>query len=395
MPLDEHAAQDGFRSEVRRFLEESLGGEFAELRGRGGPGDEHALVTQRLSWERHLGRHGFVGLSWPVEHGGRGAGIGDQLAFAEEYARASAPGRAGHIGETLVGPTLIAAGTPEQQRHFLPPILAGSETWCQGYSEPDAGSDLASIRTLARLDGDVWVIEGQKVWTSLAQWADWCLLLARTDPETRRHDGISCLLVPMRQAGVEVRPIVQLTGTAEFNEVFFDGARTSASNLVGPLGGGWRVAMTTLGLERGVSTLVQVLQFENELAAVVEAARRRGATGDVEIRQRVAHCWSRLRIMRLNALRFLGGAGGTGVATITKLYWSELHRDIGELAMAVLGAEATLVAEPSATGGAEDAGLGQLQRLFLFSRADTIYGGTSEIQRDVIAERALGLPRGR
>jgi alkylation response protein AidB-like acyl-CoA dehydrogenase len=390
MPLDEHAAQEGFRGELRRFLEQSLAGEFAELRGRGGPGDEHALVERRLAWERHLGRHGWVGLSWPVEHGGRGAGIGEQLAFAEEYASALAPGRAGHIGETLVGPTLIAAGTPEQQRRFLPPILAGSETWCQGYSEPDAGSDLAAIRTLARLDGDEWVIEGQKVWTSLAQWADWCLLLARTDPASRRHEGISCLLVPMRQPGVEVRPIVQLTGTSEFNEVFFDGARTPAGNVVGVIGEGWRVAMTTLGLERGVSTLVQVMRFETELRSMVAAARRRGAHRDPLARQRLASCWSRLQIMRWNALRFLGDAGGgSGAELITKLYWSSLHREMGELAITILGPEGTL------TSGSDRLLLGELQRLFLFSRADTIYAGTSEIQRDLISERALGLPRTR
>jgi alkylation response protein AidB-like acyl-CoA dehydrogenase len=342
-------------------------------------------VEERQAWERHLGAHGWTGLAWPAEHGGRGAGIGRQLAFAEEYARAGGPGRVGHIGETLVGPTLIAAGSPEQQRRFLPRILAGEELWCQGYSEPDAGSDLAALRTAARLDGDEWVVDGQKVWTSLAQWSDWCLLLARTDPASRRHDGISCLLVPMHQAGVEVRPIVQLTGTSEFNEVFFEGARTGAANVVGEAGQGWRVAMTTLGLERGVSTLLQVLRFENELAAMLAAAGRRGAGDDPLLRQRLAAAWSRLRIMRWNALRFLGtangaGAGGGGPELITKLYWSTLHRDLGELATSVLGPEAMLAG-------------GDLQRLFLFSRAETIYAGTSEIQRNLIAERALGLPR--
>jgi alkylation response protein AidB-like acyl-CoA dehydrogenase len=380
---------EAFRREAREFLETSLAGEFAAVRGRGGPGDEHSLVEERRAWERHLGRHGWTGVGWPVEHGGRGAGIGRQLAFAEEYARAGGPGRVGHIGETLAGPTIIRFGTAEQQRRFLPPILAGDELWCQGYSEPDAGSDLAALRTRAALHGDEWVVEGQKIWTSLAQWADWCLLLARTDPGSHRHSGLSCLLVPMHQPAIEVRPIVQLTGTSEFNEVFFTGARAHASNLVGGAGEGWRVAMGTLGLERGISTLGQVLLFENEFAALLEAARRRELDSDPGVRQRIAATWSGLRLMRWNALRFLGERSGAGgPASINKLYWSTLHRDMGELAMAVLGAEGTL----TGTAGPE---LGALQRLFCFSRADTIYAGTSEIQRDLIGERALGLPRDR
>ncbi|HEX6421446.1 MAG TPA: acyl-CoA dehydrogenase family protein, partial [Acidimicrobiales bacterium] len=269
------------------------------------------------------------------------------------------------------------------------------ELWCQGYSEPNAGSDLANIATRARRDGDGWVVEGQKVWTSLAHWADWCFVLARTEPAAdprRRHAGISFLLVPMRQDGVEIRPIVQLTGDSEFNEVFFDGARTPAANVVGRPGEGWKVAMGTLAFERGASTLGQQLAFRNELDEITAAARRNGAAADPVVRQRLADAHIGLEIMRLNALRTLAGSesGSLGrAAMVGKLYWASLHRALGELAMDVLGPAATVC--PGAPGGGYDPG--PLQRLFLFSRADTIYGGSNQIQRNIIGERALGLPK--
>ncbi len=248
---------EAFRSEITQWLAENLAGEFAVVRGRGGPGDEHALLDERMAWERRLGTAGWIGLGWPREHGGRGASLTQQVIFHEEYARAGGPGRVGHIGEGLLAPTLIAFGSEQQQRRFLPPILRGEEIWCQGYSEPNAGSDLANVQTRARLEGDEWVIEGQKVWTSWAAWADWCFVLCRTDPEQARHRGLSCLLVPMRQDGVEIRAIVQITGDSEFSEVFFDGARTAREHIVGVPGEGWKVAMGTLAFERGVSTLGQ------------------------------------------------------------------------------------------------------------------------------------------
>jgi alkylation response protein AidB-like acyl-CoA dehydrogenase len=378
-----------FRDEVRTFLEDALGGDFAVVRGRGGPGDEHALFDERLAWERHLGAHGWTCVGWPKEHGGRGLSLRQHVIYYEEYARARAPGRLGHIGEGLLGPTVIAFGSAEQQRRFLPPIVAGEELWCQGYSEPNAGSDLANIATRAERDGDDWVIHGQKVWTSLAHWADWCFVLARTSPAGggRKHAGISYLLVPMRQDGIEVRPIVQLTGDSEFNEVFFDGARAAAADVVGAEGDGWRVAMGTLAFERGASTLGQQLNFRNELDVITAAARRNGRIAEPAIRQRLADAHIALEVMRLNALRTLSGtASGTlgREALIGKLYWATFHRGLGELAMDVLGAEATV-----AGGGDHDA----LQRLFLFSRADTIYAGSNEIQRNIIGERALGLPK--
>jgi alkylation response protein AidB-like acyl-CoA dehydrogenase len=384
--LRESADDRSFRDEVRTFLEDSLVGEFAAVRGRGGPGDERALFEERLAWERHLGAHGWTCVGWPKEHGGRGLSLRRQVVFLEEYARVHGPGRVGHIGEGLLGPTLIAFGSPEQQRRFLPQILAGTELWCQGYSEPNAGSDLANVATSATLEGGDWVIHGQKVWTSLAHWADWCFVLARTSrPQGGpRHAGISYLLVPMRQDGVDVRPIVQLTGDSEFNEVFFDGARTAAGNVVGDVGGGWAVAMGTLAFERGASTLGQQLNFRNELDAIVAAARRSGRIDDPVVRQRLVQAHIGLEIMRLNALRTLAGSEAGALrpeALIGKLYWATFHRALGELAMDVIGA-----------GGmaTEDAAL---QRLFLFSRADTIYAGSNQIQRTIIGERALGLPK--
>ncbi len=394
--LRESAEDRSFRDEVRSFLEDSLRDDFAEVRGRGGPGDEHALFDERLAWERHLGAHGWTCVGWPKEHGGRGLTLRRHVVYYEEYARARAPGRLGHIGEGLLGPTVIAFGTPEQQQRFLPPIVAGEELWCQGYSEPNAGSDLANVATRAQRDGDDWTIHGQKVWTSLAHWADWCFVLARTSPVAdpqRKHAGISYLLVPMRQDGIEIRPIVQVTGDSEFNEVFFDGARTAAGNVVGGVDEGWKVAMGTLAFERGASTLGQQLNFRNELDAITDVARRNGTAADPVMRQRLARAHIRLEIMRLNALRTLAGTenGSLGrEALIGKLYWSTFHRGLGELAMDVLGAEATVCGE---AGDPRAYDPNAFQRLFMFSRSDTIYAGSNQIQRNIIGERALGLPR--
>ncbi len=387
MDLSFDADDEAFRAQARAWLEEQLSGEFAALRGRGGPGDDDVLVDARRAWEQQLGKAGWIGIGWPKSCGGRELPLTQQVLWSEEYARARAPGRLGHIGETLIGPTICAFGTDEQKRRFLPPILAGTEYWCQGYSEPNAGSDLANVQTKAVRDGDEWVVTGQKVWTSHAHWSDFSFVLCRTDASAPKHRGLSYLLVPMKQPGIEVRPIQQITGGSEFNEVFFDGARTPIANVVGGPGGGWKVAMATLAFERGVSTLGQQLFFRNELEQVIAAARDNGAARDPRLRQRLARAWMGLQIMRLNALRMLSCArdGELGrEAMITKLYWSEWHRELGELAMDVLGASAE-ISEPNGEPT-------PLQRLFLFSRADTIYAGSSEIQRNLIGERALGLP---
>ena len=374
-----------FRAEVRAWLDDNLKGEYAELGGAGGPGREHEGFDIRLQWEKQLGAAGWIGLGWPQQHGGRGATLVQQVVFAEEYARAKAPARVGHIGENLVAPTLIQFGAPEQQQRFLPRILAGDELWCQGYSEPNAGSDLANVQTRAVLEDDAWVLTGQKVWTSLAVQADWCFVLARTTPDSKRHQGLSYLLVPMQQPGIEVRPIVQITGTSEFNEVFFDGARTAVGNVVGAEGDGWKVAMGTLAYERGVSTLAQQIGFERELETVVTAARNRGLVDDPIVRDRLADAWIGLHVMRQHALRTLAG-DDPGAASVSKLVWANWHQRLGELAMDVLGAAGTLA-------DAFPYELSDLQRLALFSRSDTIYGGSNEIQRNIVAERVLGLPR--
>ena len=362
------------RSEIRRWLAEHLVGPYAELKGLGGPGREHEAFERRLDWERHLAEHGWTCPAWPVEHGGRAMTFDEQVAFHEEYALADAPARVSHFGENLLGPTLIDLGTPAQQARFLPKIRAVEELWCQGYSEPGAGSDLASVSTSARLDGDEWVITGQKVWTSLAHVADWCFLLARTTPGSVGHKGLSYLLVPMRQPGIEVRPIRQLTGTSEFDEVFFDGARTDKDLVVGEPGGGWAVAMATLAYERGAATLGQQVGFRRELEDIAALADPE----DLVLQEQLARAAVELSVMRSHALRTKGSD-----PSVSKLLWSGWHRRLGELAMRVRGAESMIV------GGDLD----RWQRLFLFSRADTIYGGSDEIQRNIIAERVLGLPR--
>jgi acyl-CoA dehydrogenase len=386
-----------FRAEVRDWMTDHLRDEFAHLRFRGGPGDEHAFVAERMAWERELATGGWTCVGWPTEHGGRGLPLELEVAFHEEYARAGGPGRSGLIGEGLLGPTLIHFASPEIQQRFLPGIVDGTEFWCQGYSEPNAGSDLANVSTKARLEGDEWVIDGQKVWTSLAQWSGWCFVVARTEEGSARHHGLSYLLVPMDQPGIEIRPIRQITGTAEFNEVFFDGARTSADLVVGAPGDGWKVAMGTLAFERGVLTLGQQMAFERELTHITDTARERGLTSDPVVRQRLAALWSRLRIMRWNALRALRVDEHVALpreAMINKLYWAGLHRDMGEMAMDVAGADALLTRYSAADeGDAGDDEMSGVHKLFFFSRADTIYGGSDEIQRNVIGERALGLPR--
>jgi len=373
---------EDFRADVRKWLEANLTGEFADLRGAGGVGREHERHAERLAWNRHLAAAGWTGLGWPAEHGGRAASLTQQVIFHEEYARSGAPTRVSIVGEELLGPTLIRFGTPEQQARFLPPIKAVQELWCQGYSEPGAGSDLASVITKAALDRDTWVITGQKIWTSLAHVADWCFVLARTEPGSSRGNGLSYLLVPMDQPGVTVRPIRQLTGTAEFNEVFFDEARTDAANVVGAPGDGWRIAKATLAIERGAAMLGQQVGFRRDLDDLIDLARRTGAAGDPVIRDRLARAWTGLAVIRAYGLATLDGGNDTA-ASILKILWSRWHRALGELAMDILGA-ASLTIDPQ---------LDRWHRLFLFSRAETIYGGSDEIQHEIIAHRALGLPR--
>ncbi|MEJ7834483.1 MAG: acyl-CoA dehydrogenase family protein [Nocardioides sp.] len=405
MDLTYSDEDQAFRAEIRGWLDEHLTGQWAGLRGLGGAGRDHEKFDERLAWNRHLAAHGWTCVGWPEEHGGRGLSLWQQVIFHEEYARADAPARLNHLGEELLGPTLIAFGTDEQKQRFLPPIVKVEELWAQGYSEPDAGSDLANVRTSARLseDGGEWVIDGQKVWTSNAHFSQWVFVIARSEPGSERHRGLSFLLVPLEQEGVEIRPIEQLTGGSEFNEVFFTGARTAADLVVGEPGQGWAVAMGLLGFERGVSTLGQTVDFSRELAGVIALAKATGAIDDPVLRDRMAALKAELEVIRANAMRGLSSvaagddsAAGGGAGSIFKLVWANWHRRLGEVAMDVAG-PAGLLCRPginAASGTGEAAyDLDEWQRLFLFSRSDTIYGGSDEVQRNILAERVLGLPR--
>ncbi len=388
MDLRDQPEDEAFRQEVRAWLASHVVGEFAALGGRGGSGDETFGFETRLAWEQVLAADGWTGIGWPVEYGGRGASIAHQVIFNEEYVRAKAPGRVSVLGEGLLGPTIIQYGTQDQKARFLPPILAGTELWCQGYSEPNAGSDLANVQTRAELDGDEWVVTGQKVWTSLAHQSDWCFVVCRTEPGSARHKGLSYLLVPMDQPGIDVRPITQLTKTSEFNEVFFDGARTARHNVVGEVGDGWRVALATLAFERGVGLLGHQLSFRRQLDQLLEVARANGSASDPVLRQRLARSYGELEILRYNTLRSLSGFDGPVAppeASIIKLYWASWHRRLGELAIEVLGPAALVLEQPPYE-------LDEFQRTFLFSRSETIYGGSNEIQKNIIGERVLGLP---
>ena len=383
-------AEERFRSEAAAWLEEQLSGRFKDLRG---VTSLSGMLERRMEWERALGAARFSCIGWPEQFGGRNATLAEQVIFAEEYARARAPGRIGHMGIELAGPTILTFGTAAQKQRFLPPIARGEEFWCQGYSEPNAGSDLANVRTRAVLTagpgGSEWVINGQKIWTSLAQFADWAFVVCRTEEGSRGHHGLSYLLVPMRQSGVSVRPIRQMTGESEFNETFFADARTAADNVVGAAGDGWRIAMGTLAFERGVSTLGQQMGFRNELDAIIAAARANGLLDDPLIRQRLAHAHIGLKLMRYSALRMLSNAEAGRLSNegyTYKIFWASWRKKLGELAADVLGPQGEV-----ARAAPYEWDL--LTNVFLASRADTIYGGTNQIQRNIIAERALSLPK--
>ena len=375
------------RDEFSTWMKDNFCGEYECLRGRATPGDEDAFPGLRLKWEQELGTAGWIGVGWPKEHGGHGATLEELVGFNEEYAKHGGPGRAGHIGETLLAPTLIAYGTEAQQEKYLPGIKAGTEFWCQGYSEPNAGSDLSNIKTKAKLVDGKWVINGQKIWTSLAMDSDYIFVVARAEEGSVGRHGLVFLLVKLDQAGIDIRPIKQMSGTAEFNEVFFDDAVCDETDIIGGVGDGWKIAMALLGFERGASTLGQQMTFADEFSKIAALAKRNGAAQDPLIRQRIAKAYAGLKIMRFTALRTLQAAE-TGDLTkegyMSKIYWASWHRDLGELAMDVLGASAEIL---------EDGEYNKLQKLFLFSRSDTIYGGTNQIQRNIIAERALGMPK--
>ena len=386
MKLGFSAADEEFRRECAAWLQGRMAGAFADIRGIPNLSEK---IERRKEWEQELAAGRWSCIGWPEAWGGRGASLAQQVIFAEEYARAGAPGRINHIGVELAGPTILAFGTEEQKARFLPGIAAGTSIWCQGYSEPNAGSDLANVRTKARLEGGEWVVNGQKVWTSLAHYADWIFVVARSEEGSRGPKGLTFLMMELDQPGIEVRPIRQLNGDAEFNETFLSDARCPADSLIGTPGDGWRIAMGLLAFERGVSTLGQQMGFRNELDEIVRVAKANGAAQDPVIRQRLAQAEIGLRLMRYGALRMLSNTDHSaidGAALTYKIQWATWRRNLGELAMDVLG-QAGEIAD------GEDYAWGLLPNLFLFSRSDTIYGGTNQIQRNQIAERGLGLPR--
>ncbi|MEZ5138357.1 MAG: acyl-CoA dehydrogenase family protein [Acidimicrobiales bacterium] len=395
-----------FRVEIRTWLEENLpDGWFDE----GFEMDAEEKKAFNEAWPAKLYGGGWICASWPTEYGGKGLSTMQNVVLAEEFARAKAPLRADFFGDTLVGPTILQHGTEEQKKFFLPKIMQGEMAWCQGFSEPDSGSDLASLKTSAVLDGDEWVINGQKVWTTQAQFADYCFLLARTDPQAPKHKGISYLLVPMDQPGIEVRGIVQPDGTAEFNEVFFTDARCPKDNVVGGLNDGWKVANSTLSHERGMSATTGYRRFQQEYELMVAEAQRNGTIDDPIIRQGLARYYTKVQILRINGLRSLtqtlNGTKDMGVIALgltNKMFWSEMHRDAMELALDIFGT-ASLLVDTAPEGGSWPAVMrakgrdayrpSPMMSAFFFSRSETIWGGTAEIQRNIVGERFLGLPR--
>jgi alkylation response protein AidB-like acyl-CoA dehydrogenase len=358
-----------------------------------------------VPWRKALREHRLLAYSWPAQYGGGGGSLLDEIAIHEECARAGVPvwSTNDHFGIQMLGNTLLRRGSEEQCRRFLPRILSGEDVWCQGYSEPDAGSDLAALRCTAVLDGDEWVIDGQKTWTSAASSANWIFVLARTDRNAANTKGISFLLVPMDQPGIEARELMTIAGSSDFSEVFFTGARTATENTVGPLNEGWSVAMTLLGFERGAEAGILYIQFREELSRLIELARERGRITEPTIRQRLASAHAKVEVLRFLGLKAVGALAadrepGAGAA-ITKLYWSEYHQELTALALDILEGEAlTPLGRPSRTGHrADEPGTpnasGTWIDVYLKAKAGTIYAGTSEIQRNTIATRILGLPR--
>jgi alkylation response protein AidB-like acyl-CoA dehydrogenase len=397
---------EAFRKEVKSWLVANLPKGWFD-KGFELSGDERKKFN--AEWPNKLFEGGWICATWPKEYGGKGLDTLQGVVLAEEFANAKAPMRADFFGDTLVGPTLLQWGTEEQKKEFLPQILSGKMRWCQGFSEPNSGSDLASLKTTAVLDGDEWVINGQKVWTTQGHHADYCFLLTRTDQVAAKHAGISYLLVPMRQKGVEVRGIVQPDGTAEFCEVFFTDARCPKDNVVGGVNNGWQVANSTLAFERGMSATTGYRRFEEEYRLMLIAAKKNGAINDAGIRQRLMQYYTKYQILRYNGLRSLGatleGKKDMGVISLgatNKMYWTEMHQRAMELALDIHGADSMLI-----NTGPEDGGWPGAQRdkrregypvsammsSFFFSRSETIWGGTSQIQRNIVGERVLGLPK--
>jgi alkylation response protein AidB-like acyl-CoA dehydrogenase len=406
MDLTYPAEAEEFRTEIRGWLEENLpDGWFDD----GFEMDDEQRAQFNQEWPKKLFEGGWICATWPQEYGGKGLSTMQGVALAEEFARVKAPMRGDFFGDTLVGPTLLQWGSEEQKKEFLPGILQGKTSWCQGFSEPDSGSDLASLKTSAVLDGDEWIINGQKVWTTQGHHADYCFLLTRTDPDAPKHKGITYILVPMRQDGVEVRGITQPDGTAEFCEVFFADARAPKDNVVGGVNNGWKVANSTLAFERGQSATTGYRRFAEEYRLLVEAASANGKIDDPLVRQRLMQYYCKIQILKINGLRNLTatvhGKKDMGVMTLgatNKMFWSEMHQAAMELALDIYGAEALMIDAGPEHGGWPGAArdkrrdgypVSPMMSSFFFSRSETIWGGTSQIQRNIVGERVLGLPK--
>ena len=384
MDLRDTPEEAAFRAEVRAWLEANIPTELT------GPRSGEAEYEQAWrAWSRKLYDAGYVGLTWPEDYGGKGAPYSHQAILLEETARAEAPQHMNVIGLGMAGPTIIAHGTEEQKARYLPKSLSVEEIWCQGFSEPGAGSDLAAARTSARLVGDHFVVDGQKVWSSFAHIADWCILVTRSDPNSEKHAGLTYLLVDMHSPGVEVRPLRQITGEAEFNEIFFTGVEVPVENALGEIGQGWGVAMTTLLHERATLGFALTAMLEVNVRKLLTLARER-ANGDPLLRDRVAREWIEQRALRLTNYRSLTQLIKTGMpgpeGSVSKLHWSESNQRLTKLALELLG-------PGSQVGNGDAAGYWQYQQLR--SRGNTIEAGTSEILRSIVAERVLGLPRSR
>jgi alkylation response protein AidB-like acyl-CoA dehydrogenase len=389
---------EAFRSEFRTWLQANLpprserreeGGEF------GGGGDDTSW-RYHLDWHKKMHAGGWVGVSWPREYGGRGASLEQQVVYGEEVARAHAPALVNMLGISLVGPTLIHWGTEEQKKRYIPKILSADEIWCQGYSEPNSGSDVASLQTRAVEEGDDFVVNGQKVWTSGAHHSDWCILLVRTDPDAPKHKGISYILVDMKSPGITVRPLVQITGDRGFNEVFFEDVRVPKKNLIGNKNQGWQVAVTTLMFERtGIGGGQEMMRPVNDLARLAKKVRRNGGSAwdDSSVRQKIAALACEASALRYTGMRQLTrrlkGLPPGPEGSLGKLVLSELNMRIAKYAMELLGPYSQMENEaPFAIDH------GKWSYRMLASRAYTIAGGTSEIQHNIIGERVLGLPKG-
>ena len=389
------------RTKVQAFLAEKLPknwGGTGQLEGE----ELEAFVTE---WRAILAAAGYLAPNWPVEYGGAGLTALEQVILAEEFARAGVPGGGPNdvFGIQMLGNTLLRWGTEEQKKHYLPRILSGDDVWCQGYSEPNAGSDLSNVGLKGELDGDQWILNGQKIWTSAGHLADHIFTLARTDPDAPRHKGISFILVDMRQPGIEVRPIKMISGESEFNEVFYTDAVAPKGEVIGGVNNGWAVAMTLLGFERGEAAAVSPIRYQAELDRLLLMAKERGVNTDPRIRQRLAWCHSKVQMMRYLGMRtltqFLQGHHPGPDAAIGKLFWSEYHKVVTELAMDIMGADAMVPTgrRPSSAFGADDAGApnstNSWAMTFLNARAGTIYAGSSQVQRNIVGEMVLGLPK--